>query len=49
VAHGGGTGCWKEHGEVDIDAKVLAAGGDATAQSWDLLYFWTLLCVIRNP
>ncbi|KAN0128217.1 hypothetical protein V8E53_013983 [Lactarius tabidus] len=31
----GERGCWKEQGEVDIDAKVLAAGGDGKAQSWD--------------
>jgi hypothetical protein len=33
----GERGCWKEQSEVDIDAKVLAAGGDAKAQSWEVV------------
>ena len=28
-----GQGCWKEQGEVGVDAKALAAGGDVKAQS----------------
>lgn len=30
-----GQGYWKEQGEVGIDAKALATGGDAKAQLWD--------------
>lgn len=33
----GGKGCWKEQGEVDIDAKSLGAGGDNNVQSWDVV------------
>lgn len=33
----GERGCWKEQGEVDIDAKSLAAGGDDTVRSWDIV------------
>ena len=33
----GERGCWKEQDEVDIDAKAVAAGGDAKAQSWDVV------------
>ncbi|KAI9444080.1 hypothetical protein H4582DRAFT_1807501 [Lactarius indigo] len=32
----GGKGCWKEQGEVDIDAKSLGAG-DSKVQSWDIV------------
>ncbi|KAF8260324.1 hypothetical protein EI94DRAFT_1748945 [Lactarius quietus] len=33
----GERGCWKEQGEVDIDAKALAAGGEGKTQSWDVV------------
>ncbi|KAH9059502.1 hypothetical protein EDB87DRAFT_1621230 [Lactarius vividus] len=33
----GGKGCWKEQGEVDIDAKSLGVGGDNKVQSWDVV------------
>lgn len=31
----GERGCWKEQGEVDIDAKALA--GESTVQPWDII------------
>ncbi|KAH9023925.1 hypothetical protein EDB84DRAFT_448446 [Lactarius hengduanensis] len=33
----GGKGCWKEQGEVDIDAKSLGVGEDNKVQSWDVV------------
>jgi hypothetical protein len=33
----GERGCWKEQGEVDIDAKALAGEGESKVQPWDIV------------